>query len=107
MRFNSTAILYPVTTYQDSRGNNVREYGEPREVYANVYEIGLNSYIAAQAAGLHADAEIQMRSIDYEGEQAVAFDGKEYTVERVSETGEYVRLTLARKLGNQKGGGSE
>lgn len=100
MRFNATATLYHEATTQDASGNTVPSKGEPSEVYANVYEIGLNSYLAAQASGLHADAELQLRSADYGGENVVEFDGKEYMVERVSDTGEFTRLTLARRLGN-------
>ena len=100
MRFNATATLCRETATQDSRGNTVRVKGAPKEVYANVYEIGLNSYLAAKAAGLHADAELQLRSIDYDGENIAEFNGVEYTVERVSDTGEYTRLTLARRLSN-------
>ena len=102
MRFNSTATLYPVTVSQDAQGNTVPTKGEPREVYANPYEIGLNSYIAAQAAGLHADAEIQLRSADYDGEVIVFYEGQEYTVARVSVAGEYTRLTLSRRLANDR-----
>ena len=100
MRFNSTATLYPVTATQDARGNTVPSKGEPKDVYANVYEIGLNSYLAAKASGLHADAEIQMRSADYDGEGIVEFGGREYMVERVSDSGEFTRLVLARRLAN-------
>lgn len=100
MRFNSTATLYLESATQDASGNPVHVMSEPREVFANVYEIGLRSFIAAQSAGLHADAEIQLRNADYDGENIVEFDGKEYTVERVSEAGEFTRLTLARRVAN-------
>lgn len=100
MRYNAIATLCAETVAQDSAGNTVVTDGEPREVYANVYEIGLNSYVAARAAGLHADAELQMRSADYDGENVATVDGVEYTVVRVSDTGEYTRLTLARRLSN-------
>lgn len=100
MRFNAIAALCKEGTAQDSIGNTVPTVGEPREVFANVYEIGLNSYLAARASGLHADAELQLRSGDYDGEEIVLFGGNEYTVERVSDSGEFTRLTLARRLAN-------
>ena len=107
MRFNATAKLYPVEARQDERGNIAHVEGEPKEVFANVYEIGLNSYIAAQAAGLHVDAELQLRSADYDGEGIVEFDGDEYTVTRVSSAGEFTRLVLSKRLANKRGGDSE
>ena len=78
-----------------------------KEVFANVYEIGLNSYIAAQAAGLHADAELQVRTCDYDGEAIAEFDGQEYTVERATDSGEFTRLVLSKRISNKRGGASE
>lgn len=100
MRFDSVAELYSETLQADPKGNMIRVKGEPREVFANRYEVGMSSYMAAQEAGLHADAEIQVRAIDYQGEEIALMDGIEYTVERVQDSGEFVRLTLARRLSN-------
>lgn len=102
MRFNTTATLYLETAAQDDAGNTVRSKGAPKEVYANRYEIGLNAFIAARDSGLHADAEMQLRTADYGGENVACFDGVEYTVERASDSGEFTRLVLARRLSNDR-----
>ena len=69
-------------------------------MYSNTFSIGLSAFMAAKEAGLHADSEIEVRAVDYHGENIVAIDGVEYTVERMQEYGDFVRLTLARRLSN-------
>ena len=56
------------------------------------------AWAAALSAGLHADAEVELRSRDYLGEQELSMDGTEYEVERVQDYGEFCRLTLKRRL---------
>lgn len=73
-----------------------------REVFANRFEIGFSSWASARSAGLNPDAEFQLRSCDYEGEQMVEADGIEYDVTRVSGGGEFTRLTLTRHLSNAR-----
>lgn len=98
-RYKEVLTLVSLTTSQTDDGSLIHERQE-REVFANRYEIGAVTYVAAKSAGLRADAEFSMRSIDYAGEQIVIHNGIEYDVERVSDTGEFTRLTLARRLSN-------
>ncbi len=100
MRYNSVATLYTETVEADSHGNMKPVKGEPNDVFANKYTIGASTFMAAQEAGLHADAEIELRSVDYNGENIAVFEDVEYTVENVSDYGDFVRLTLARRLSN-------
>ena len=102
MRFDSVATLFKEVTETDERGNMRVVKGESSEVFVNRYTIGLSSYMAAQEAGLHADAEVQLRSVDYGGEDIAILDGTEYTVERVSDSGDFTTLTLAKRLGHEQ-----
>lgn len=100
MRFNSVATLFTEVVQSDPKGNLNPVKGEPHDVFANEFSIGASTYMAAQEAGLHADAEIQLRSIDYGGENVAVLNGDEYTVERVEDSGDFTRLTLAKRLSN-------
>lgn len=100
MRYNSVATLSKEVVVSDERGNLKPVKGEPNDVFTNTYDIGMSTYMAAQEAGLHADAEIQLRTADYDGENIAEIDGIEYTVEHVQTEGEYTRLILARRLSN-------
>lgn len=101
MRYNTVATLYRETIEPDSLGNLAPVKGEPNEVFANKYTVGASTFMAAQEAGLHADAEIELRTIDYNGEDIAFMEGIEYTVERVQDSGDFTRLTLAKRLSNE------
>lgn len=100
MRFNSECTLVTLTQTKDEEGNAVYEQQET-EVFCNEYSVSTSSFMAAQSAGLHADAEVEIRSCDYEGQEIAVLDGTEYNVERVERTGDFTRLTLAERLTNE------
>ena len=95
--WNCTADLETMTTTLNDEGVPV-ETAVPKTVCVNKRTIGATTWVAARSAGLKADAEISLRSCDYDGQQRLVFDGTEYEVERVSNTGEYTVLTLKRRL---------
>lgn len=99
MRFNCTATLVKVLVERDKYGASY-ETSEEREVFCNRFTLSASNVIASQSVGLQARAIIQLRSIDYEGEQRVIFDGETYEVSNVSDSGEFVKLTLAKELKN-------
>lgn len=98
-RFNAVATLVAVSTERDKYGAT-HEVEARREVYCNRYTLGYSSLVEAQAQGLQAKAQIQLRAVDYQGEPRVIFEGTEYEVSSTTGSGELVRLTLARKLRN-------
>ena len=99
-RWNKQADLITVTVTLNDEGSPVFETSR-RTVFCNQYVIGAQSWLAARSAGLHADFEIEIRSYEYNGEQVVEFDGVECQVERVSDTGEFTRLLLKRRVSNE------
>lgn len=100
MRFNAECVLIALTQTQDAEGNAMYER-EETESFCNMYSVSTSSFMAAVSAGLHADAEIELRSIDYDGQPIVELEGVEYNVERTENTGDLIRLTLARRLTNE------
>lgn len=97
MRWDSTITLTSVSV-------EVGDNGVPTETvtttcsWCNRHRVGSSAYFAARSAGLHADAVVELRSAAYSGEQQATLDGVPYEVEGVSEEGEFVRLTLRRRL---------
>lgn len=102
MRFSEPVTAFLESATQDDMGNATLTRSEKTTIWANVYTVGLNSWLAGRAAGLHADAEIQVRSVDYDGQNIIVMGDDEYSVERVTNTGEFTRLVLSHRLGNKK-----
>jgi len=100
-RFCDYAQLIQVTSSQDEYGNPI-EASVSTLVFANIYKISTSTWLSARNAGLNADAEIEVRSCEYSGQERVKMgDGANavtYDVERSSNTGEFTRLTLAKRV---------
>lgn len=99
MRWADTAVLRAMSVSYDAEGNPAYTADET-EVFVNRYSFGASSYMAAKSAGLHADARIQLRTADYDGQEEVRFDGDVYLVEQVEQSGDLTVLDLARRLGD-------
>jgi hypothetical protein len=99
-RWNASVTLVSRNKVQSEDGS--WQDGEPVEttVYANRRKVGSSTWLAAMSAGLHADASVEVRSFEYDGQDVAILDGIEYTVEKAQSTGEFTTLTLARRLSN-------
>lgn len=101
MRWNETVtLLAKPYLHQDEAGNVHTGWPERRERFCNAYTVGADAWSAAIDLGLRADAEVQLRAVDYGGEEEVEFRGVEYDVERVTHSGDFVRLQLGRHASN-------
>lgn len=100
-RYRETATLSSFEVVQNGDGTR-DEIETKRDVFANELTIGFAAWNAARSNGLHADASIQLRTCDYQGEQSVTMRGIPYEVERVQSSGEFTTLTLKRRIANVK-----
>lgn len=96
-RYSSVIWLVDIDYSVDNLGVHHEERTE-RMAYANRFDMSLSNYAQAKSVGLHADAEYQLRSCDYHGEEVVRIGETDYTVERVADSGEFTRLTLKKGL---------
>lgn len=106
-RWNAVADLYDTRVEVDGRGTPARERVLESRVFANRYDIGLSALAAGQSEGLAPDAVLQVRSAEYRGQTRCLLDGREYTVEKAVDSGEFTKLTLKRRLQNAAAGGGE
>ena len=99
-RYADTLTLEEWDTAIADDGSAKSRLASSTEVFANRYSVGATAWAAARSAGLHADAEFEVRSCDYSGQQRARCDGIEYEVEAARDRGEFTRLTLKRRLSN-------
>lgn len=97
MRWAAVATLVAVSEEQRADGS-FAESREESEVFCNERAVGASAWLAARAAGLHADAEVELRACDYSGQASCVLRGAEYEVESARATGETCVLTLKRRL---------
>lgn len=85
---------------QDSSGNVIEAEPERRDVFCNQYTLGADAWATAVDIGLRADASVQVRSCDYNGEDEAIYHDVEYDIERVTASGEFTLLQLGRHVSN-------
>lgn len=96
-RFNASCKLVSVKVTRDENGAAHEERTE-REVMANAYSVSADSELAARAQGLRLGAIVELRSCEYDGEAQCLYLGELFDIEGVSGGGEFIRLTLAKRL---------
>ncbi len=101
MRWNdSVTLLSASEAYQDDEGAWHEGERREREVFCNPRTMGLVAMTDVIDAGLRVDCQVQVRAIDYEGEDQVCYHGRELEVVYVTGSGENRILSLGRRLGN-------
>lgn len=102
MRYNGTAVLRDVATNMtvDEEGNEVE--GEPidTEVFCNVRSVGIETWATVAELGIKPEAQIQVRSCDYDNQTLVLLNGREYDVSYTSTRGDFTIITLATHIPN-------
>lgn len=109
----TVTLLAPAERFQDSAGAWHEGERTGREVFCNEMTMSLvamaqlrsadvraNSSTSPLDMGLRHEHMIQVRNVDYEGEDQVIFEGEEYEVLYLAGSGEYRTLTIGQRLGN-------
>ena len=93
MRWNETCTLVDKTYQVDDEG--VPQPVDKRtEVFCNPRTVGAHVWSSMYEIGISADAQIQVRTCDYDEQRDVFYRGKWYSVEVVQEKGDLSVLTL-------------
>lgn len=81
MLFRDIVKLISVTVTENDMGDIIETPVE-REVFADKQSIRQSEFYQAAATGLRPELMFVIRSIDYEGEPKLKYNGKEYTIIR-------------------------
>lgn len=93
MRWTQTCTLVKKLYTPDDEGV-MRVEDIKTEVFCNEFSIGANTWSSMYEIGISADAELQVRTCDYDSQRDVFYNGKWYSVEVVKAEGDFTRLTL-------------
>jgi len=80
--------LIPVTATKDSEGYDIAAEGTPRTVTA-IFARGVDGefYSSGDKAGMRQTATVEIWTGDYQGETIVRYDGADYKVQKIRNTG--------------------
>lgn len=80
--------LIPVTVAKDSEGYDITAEGTPRTVTA-IFACGVDGelYSSGDKAGMRQTATVEIWTGDYQGEALVRYDGADYKVQKMRNTG--------------------
>jgi len=93
MRWNETCVLIESTYEPDGEG--VPTPTEERtDVFCNPRTVGAAVWSSMYEIGISCDAQIQVRTCDYNEQRDVEYRGRRYSVEVMQERGDYTVLTL-------------
>lgn len=93
MRFNEECTLVRKLYTPDDEG--VMQVEDVRStVFCNPFSVGAHTWSSMYEIGISVDAEVQVRTCDYDGQRDVLYRGEWYSVETVKEEGDLTRLTL-------------
>ena len=98
-RFSETITLRKASTEVSGTGA-VKTAWEDTEVFFNRYSLSLSNRLAGAADGLKGMVTGQIRTADYDGQQAALLGGKEYTVTDANDSGDFTAITLSERLSN-------
>lgn len=95
MRWNDVyTLLSNSGRYQDEAGAWHEGEPEASQAFCNLRSVGAATWAGALDNGMRVDAEVEMRSVDYDGQPRVELFGDEYRVLHVTRSGDLVRLQL-------------
>lgn len=103
MRFNKTAILRDVSTCMTVDDEGIEIQANPpidTEVFVNLRDKGNESWSTVAELGFKPEAQIQLRSCEYDNQTIVVLDGREYDVSYTTTRGEYTIIALATHIPN-------
>ena len=91
MIFRDIAFLITATDSVTAAGDAIETLAE-RQIYCNKKSIRQSEFYQAQASGLRPELMLEIRSIEYSGEELIRYGTKTYTIMRTYDTGEFVEL---------------
>ena len=98
MRFNKIIYLISTTISKDDIGNQI-EADEKRMIYANEYSVNSVEFYNASAVGIRPSKSFEIYSFEYNGEEKIEFEQKNYSIIRTQGKGEKLILVCEKIIG--------
>ena len=95
--WSDVVTLIGVAEGMDDYGFPIQEKVIREGIYANKKSVRSNEFYMAKQSGINLSVMFEVRSIDYQGEEQLIHNNKEYNIERTYDKGEFVELTCSRK----------
>lgn len=92
MLWRDVIELISLAPGENALGDPILVAGEPRQVYADRRSVRQSEFYQAMQTGLRPEIMFVVRSEEYGGETRVRYCGRDYTVIRTYDTGEYTEL---------------
>lgn len=97
MNWSDVVQLVSIESGVDDDGFPVDDIEKKRQAFANRKSVKSSEYYAAKQSGINLSYIFELRSVDYEGEEKLKYNGDSYEVERSYEKGEFTELTCKRE----------
>ena len=99
MEYTEKLTLIGITTSQDEIGNITSTETET-EVFAKPNVVGTREFYNAMMVGIKPQAELQIRKLNYSGQEEVEYNGVRYSVIRTIPKGKFdIVLVIGQKQG--------
>lgn len=93
-------LLGADNAYQDATGAWHEGERTRTEVFCNRFTMSLTSSATAVDMGLRDAVQVQVHTVDYDGQDQCEYHGEELDVTYVQRAGDMTTLTLGRKVGS-------
>lgn len=90
--FRDVITLTSITKGKDEEGNPVNTQPIKRDVFADKKSVRSNEFYLASQQGRNLAYMFIVRSVDYNQETILEFEGKPYNIFRFYDTGEFTEL---------------
>lgn len=97
MLWNDVAQLISYTETKDDIGDTIQTPSE-RQVFVNKKSVRQNEYYQSLSQGLKPELMLEVRSIDYEGEEELEFNDKKYRVMRTYDRNGEITELICEKV---------
>lgn len=91
--------LISVTSTVNDMGD-VIETETTRDVFVNKRSVGQKEFYEAMQAGLKPELTFELRSLEYQDEEKLSHNGKQYKIIRTYDKGEFLELICSGLVGD-------
>ena len=96
-RWSEVVNLIGLVEGTDEMGWPIEEEVERTNIFANKKSVRSNEYYLAKQGGVELQHMFEIRSIDYQGEEKLRYNGEVFEIERTYDKGEVIELVCSRR----------